>query len=144
MHGARLDTSRNQSLAELRQARRCLELRAALGRRPENLAGGAGSRPQDVVDGGVIDGLAPAGKLAAEHKLGLLRAEVGTWVVRVDQAPVLVRGAPVWEGVEARNLILAEVEPLTATAVKVLYSLVLSRAWVSLFDHGLPNSCSCS
>lgn len=121
MHRAGLDASGDQALAELSEPRGCLDLRAALGRGPEDFARSAGPRPQDVVDGGVVDRLAPPRQLAAEHEFGLRGAEVRAGVVRVDQAPVLVGRTPVGEGVEGLDLGPGEVEPLAAAAIKVLY-----------------------
>lgn len=121
------DATRDHALAELGEARRGVDLGAvaAVGvdaPGPEDLAEGAGARPQNAVDGDLVDRLGPAGDLAADDELGLLGGEAGPRVVRVDQAPALGRRAPVVERVVLREGgAVVEVQPVAATAVEVLF-----------------------
>lgn len=89
--------------------------------RPPNLSCRAGSRPDDGVQTGGVNGLCPDGNFAANDiLLELLRYAVCR-LMRVHELPVLGWIAPIEEGVivlEGGSIF--KVEPLSTTAVKIL------------------------
>ncbi|KAJ6441546.1 subtilisin [Purpureocillium lavendulum] len=124
--GRRLEAAGQHALALLRQADAHVVHGPVAARvrvlvaRPPRLAGGGAARPDDGVDAGRVDGLGPDGRLAANDLLGRLLGQPDQRVVRVDEAPVLGRVAPVVEGVgvlEGRAGLV--VDPLAASAVEV-------------------------
>lgn len=125
-YGRRTDTACDHDLSKLAQSRIRLDLAPVLARqilssRPQNLAGGARSRPDDLVQVHRVDRLGPDGHLAPEDELGLVGGQVSRRVMLVDQCPALGRSAPVGEGVErVERLAVVEVQPCASAAVEVL------------------------
>lgn len=142
-HGA--DAPREHPLPELVEPGHDLELAPVLAgggvdvAGPPDLAGGAGARPDDVVEVAGVNHLAPDGELAAEDVLGVGGGDAGGRVVGVDEAPVLGRGAPVAKGVvRVEGGAVGEVDPLPAAAVEVLF-----EHSVNMFaPQGYSNSCA--
>lgn len=88
--------------------------------RPENLGGGTSPGPHEAVEVAAVDGLGPDGDLSAQDELRLRAVEAFCWVVRVYKLPALGWAAPVVKGGELGPYLVAESEPLAATAVEVL------------------------
>lgn len=118
---------RQHPLSLLRQSRPRLKLRPVRARRlvhssrPPDLGCGAGSRPDDCVEAGRVNGLGPDGEFTANDVLLKLRGHAVSGLVGVDELPVFGWVTPVKEWVvvlEGGSVV--EVEELATSAVKIL------------------------
>lgn len=126
LHRSRSNPLTNHALSHLSKSRTGIDLGSVVARGivssgPEDLAGGACSWPDHVVEVDGVGLLGPDVDFTTEDEVGFVGWDAGEGVVGVDETPVLGWGTVIWEGVEfLEGGTFAEVEPLTLSTIEIL------------------------